>query len=110
MLSQDHKDVLKDVTQGTVVSQKVIAQLRPIIEQYKESGSIFLKRKLDKYTVLTNKIFNDIINTGNATQSDVVELKVVLQDLKEIGQDMIECMPSVDKGEAGLLALSLELG
>ena len=103
MLSQDHKDVLKDVTQGTIVSQKVIAQLRPIIEQYKESGSIFLKRKLDKYTVLTNKIFNDIIQTGNAVQSDVVELKVVLQDLKEIGQDIRDYIQAAKINKGGSL-------
>ena len=101
MLSQDQKDVLKDVTQGTIVSQKVIAQLRPIIEQYKESGSIFLKRKLDKYTVLTNKIFNDIIQTGNAVLSDVVELKVVLQDLKEIGQDIRDYIQATKINKGG---------
>ena len=88
MTSDEVRRSLIDIGQGKIVAQKVIEQLRPFVEELQTSGSIMLKRKLDQHALLINKIFNEIIETGNAKQQDVIELKVVLKDLKDIYNDL----------------------
>jgi hypothetical protein len=89
MISQeDARQRLFDINKGKTAALSVIEELRPIIEELQRNDSILLRRKLDKHAILINKIFNDLIQTGQADQVNVIELRLVLADLKEIYNDL----------------------
>ena len=88
MIEESVRKPLIDIGKGKLIAQNVIEKLRPFVEEMEKSGSITLKRKLNQHAVLINKIFNELIATGQAEQSDVIELKVVLKDLQEIYNDL----------------------
>lgn len=97
MQPEEVRKALIDVGQGKIAAQRVIEQLRPFVEEMQSSGSITLKRKLNQHAILVNKIYNDIIDNGQAKQQDVIELKVILRDLREIYGDLKNYIDATNK-------------
>ena len=88
MLPDDKRNQLLDIGQGKLLANKIIERLTPFVEELQTTGSVLLERKLKQHSVLMNKIYNDIIETGLANQQEVIELRLILKDLKEIYGDL----------------------
>ena len=63
----------------------VIESLAPFVAAIQtDLGSELLRDDIEQHSLLINKIYDELINTGKAEQKDVIELKIRHDRLKKI--------------------------
>ena len=86
MISQDDaREYLTKIGQRGLKTLSVIESLAPFVEAMQtELGAELLKDDIEQHSTLINKIYRSLIDTGNAEQKDVIELRLRDDRLKKI--------------------------
>ena len=86
MISNDERiQYLAKIGKRGLPTLSMIDALSPFVEMAEsEIGKEFLTDDLEQHQALINKIYNSLMATGKAEQSDVIELKLRHARLKKI--------------------------
>ena len=86
MISQDDaREYLTKIGKRGLKTLSVIESLAPFVEAMQtELGAELLKDDIEQHSALINKIYRSLIETGNAEQKDVIELRLRDDRLKKI--------------------------
>ena len=83
--ADDARNYLAKVGKRGLRTLSTIESLAPFVEAMQSDlGAELLKDDIEQHSILINKIYDGLINTGEAEQKDVIELRLRDARLKKI--------------------------
>ena len=101
MNDEERREYVKNVGKGGIQLLIVIDRLRPIVNLWMENdlGKQFLDDYIKDHITLMNKVYDSIIEKGEANREDLLSLKITYGHLKKIGSTINNYDNLVAKGK-----------
>ena len=101
MNDEERREYIRNVGKGGIKLLVIIEKLRPIIELWlnNEVGRQFLDEEIRQHVELLNRVFDSLIDKGEADVKDIITLKVTYSRLKRIGDLVNNYETFVERGK-----------